>query len=254
MATDAFWLEKYFFETREYFLGEADSGNFDLKIMQLSDLHIREMGSTLRKVAESVNAHQPDLLLLSGDSIDDGKNLRLLGQFLASIDHSIPKFAIPGNWEYWGNADMEKLRAIYAAHNAELLINQSRQIRLKELSVSITGTDDFVAGNADIDQAISQFIPGDYHLLLNHCPAYSDTIAEVLRQRKIPYDLILSGHTHGGQITLAGWAPFKPNGSGKYLNGWYEDVKMYVSKGIGTSILPLRFMARAEITLFWLKK
>ena len=58
-----------------------------------------------------------------------------------------------------------------------------------------------------------------------------------------------SWHTHGGQITFLGFVPFKPRGSGKYLKGWYKESepKMYISKGVGTSILPIRFGARAEI-------
>lgn len=62
-------------------------------------------------------------------------------------------------------------------------------------------------------------------------------------------DLVLSGHTHGGQITFFGIVPFKPQGSGRYLKGWYKDTdpKMYISKGIGTSILPIRLGARAEM-------
>jgi predicted MPP superfamily phosphohydrolase len=67
-------------------------------------------------------------------------------------------------------------------------------------------------------------------------------------------NVILSGHTHGGQINLFGIIPFKPVGSGRYLKGWYHDKTMFVSKGIGTSILPARFMARAEMALFHLSK
>ena len=68
----------------------------------------------------------------------------------------------------------------------------------------------------------------------------------------IKADFILSGHTHGGQINLFGYVPFLPKGSGKYLKGWYDEKSpgMYVSKGIGTSIIPARFFARAEIAIF----
>jgi hypothetical protein len=92
---------------------------------------------------------------------------------------------------------------------------------------------------------------GDYHIILNHCTEYSEILSEKIFG-KIKHDLILSGHTHGGQINLFGFVPFKPQGSGKYLKGWYKDNKknLYVSKGIGTSIFPARFMARAEIAIF----
>jgi len=68
----------------------------------------------------------------------------------------------------------------------------------------------------------------------------------------MPIDLILSGHTHGGQVKLLGFIPYLPQGSGKYVSGWYLDQhkQLYVSKGIGTSILPIRFGARAEISIF----
>ncbi|MCK5075659.1 MAG: hypothetical protein KAR38_04750 [Calditrichia bacterium] len=61
--------------------------------------------------------------------------------------------------------------------------------------------------------------------------------------------LMLSGHTHGGQITFFGLAPILPRGSGKYVSGWYEKekIKLYVSRGIGTSVIPFRFMSLPEI-------
>lgn len=66
--------------------------------------------------------------------------------------------------------------------------------------------------------------------------------------------MILSGHTHGGQIVLFGNVFFTPLGSGSYVKGWYENEhsRMFVSKGIGTSALPIRFGARAEATIFYI--
>ena len=65
---------------------------------------------------------------------------------------------------------------------------------------------------------------------------------------------MLSGHTHGGQVAIAGWAPVRPPGSGRYVRGWYDDgdgPPMYVSRGIGTvAMLPLRFGAVPEVTFF----
>ena len=83
---------------------------------------------------------------------------------------------------------------------------------------------------------------------------YSDYIAKKQNEtRKV--DLILSGHTHGGQVNLLGYVPYTPWGSGKYLKGMYDqnNTKIYVSKGIGTTFLPIRFGAKAEIAVFYLK-
>lgn len=82
---------------------------------------------------------------------------------------------------------------------------------------------------------------------MSHCPEHRDIIAK--EKGNLTIVLVLSGHTHGGQISFLGFAPFKPQGSGKYLKGWYKETepKMYISKGVGTSILPIRFGARAEM-------
>jgi predicted MPP superfamily phosphohydrolase len=246
---DACWLEKYFIETNESFLGKSGKEKFDLKVIQLSDLHLQSVNSQLKRLARKINTIRPDLVLITGDAVDKREHIDVLDQFLTVIDRSIRKVAILGNWEYWGAIDLSALRQLYANHNGELLINQTRQYTFRNKTVSVTGVDDFVGGKADIATAVSEFKTSDYHIILNHCPEYGDVIASTLKNQ-IPYDVILSGHTHGGQINLFGIVPFKPVGSGRYLKGWYHNKTMYVSKGIGTSILPMRFMARAEMAVF----
>jgi predicted MPP superfamily phosphohydrolase len=146
------------------------------------------------------------------------------------------------------------LKEIYEINNCELLINETRRYIFKEKSISITGVDDYIGGKADITAALKLYQQSDYHIVLNHCPQYSDILYK-MNADEVPIDFILAGHTHGGQVNLFGFVPFKPQGSGRYLKGWYQDGtrKMYVSKGLGTSILPVRFLARAEMAVFYLK-
>lgn len=249
ILADSFWLEKYFIETNEFCLGKSTEDNFDIKVIQISDLHLQTLNSQLKRLAKNINAQNPDLILITGDSVDNKKNVFVLNQFLSLIDNKIKKLAILGNWEYWGGIDLDDLRLTYSANNCELLINNSRQFTFKNKTISVTGVDDYVGGNADIESALKELKQSDYHIILNHCPEYGDIIAEKLKD-KIPFDFMLSGHTHGGQINFFGFVPFKPIGSGKYLKGWYKDKNIYVSKGIGTSIFPARFMAKAEIAVF----
>ncbi len=178
------------------------------------------------------------------EALDKNENTEKLENFLKLIDISIPKFAITGNWEYWGKIDLTKLKKIYKQYNCELLINENRKITIKNRAISVIGVDDFIGGNADFKKSIQNIASTKTNIILSHCPAYTDFILS--EKKDLNIDLILSGHTHGGQINLFGFVPFKPKGSGKYLKGWYD--KMYVSKGIGTSILPFRFGARAEVT------
>ncbi|MEO8794733.1 MAG: hypothetical protein ABI390_04650, partial [Daejeonella sp.] len=130
----------------------------------------------------------------------------------------------------------------------------SRRIDFEGTSVSITGVDDYIAGNADYEKALSKFQPADHHIVLTHCPQHRDIIKT--QMNNVPIDFILSGHTHGGQVKILGYAPFTPEGSGKYINGWYKNSvpQLYVSKGIGTTAFPIRFGSRAEIAIFNLKK
>jgi predicted MPP superfamily phosphohydrolase len=248
---DSLWAEKYFIETNEFSIGSAEQATASIKVVQVSDLHIQSVNQQLKQLARKLNTLKPDLILITGDAVDSGNNIHLLSRFLRLISFDIKKVAILGNWEYWGQVDLEVLRQVYANNNCDLLINEAKRYAFLDKTILITGVDDFVGGRADISLALKSYQPSDFHIVLNHCPAYSDLIHEVTTG-KIPVDFVLSGHTHGGQVTILGYVPFKPIGSGRYLKGWYKHgaQKMYVSKGIGTSILPIRFMARAEIAIF----
>jgi predicted MPP superfamily phosphohydrolase len=247
---DSLWAEKFFIETNEFFLGSKESKS-SIRVIQLSDLHIQSVNYQLKQLAKRLNILNPDLILITGDAIDKTENIHVLDGFLRLINFDIKKVAILGNWEYWGRVDLEALKQVYDSNNCDLLINESKRYAFAKKTISITGVDDYVGGRADIGAALKSYQQSDYHIVLNHCPEYSDTIY-ITNIDKLPIDFILAGHTHGGQVNLFGLVLFKPQGSGRYLKGWYQDGlrKMYVSKGIGTSILPIRFMARAEIAIF----
>lgn len=252
VLTDALWIEKHFIEVNEFYIGSATPETYNIKIVQLSDLHLHSINSGLERLAEKINQIKPDLIAITGDAIDEAENLHLIDEYLSLINKDIAKVAILGNWEYWGEVDLKKLRAVYQRHNCTLLVNESKQFRFGTKTLSVIGIDDFVGGYASYKLATDNFIKSDYNIVLNHCPKYSEQIVE--RCQKDNISLILSGHTHGGQIRLLNLIPFLPQGSGKYVKGWYKELNppMYVSKGIGTSILPMRFGSRAEITVFYL--
>ncbi len=254
VLTDALWIEKHFIEFNEFFIGSATPETNNLKIVQLSDLHLQSINTALEELARKLNQLKPDLIAITGDAIDEAENLHLLDEYLALIDKGISKVAVLGNWEYWGEVDLKKLRAVYQKHNCRLLVNESKQYKLGGKTLSVIGIDDFVGGYASYKLATDKFIKSDYNIVLNHCPKYSEQIVERCQKDNISF--ILSGHTHGGQIRLFNFIPFLPQGSGKYVSGWYKelDPPMYVSKGIGTSILPMRFGARSEIAIMHLRK
>ena len=88
--------------------------------------------------------------------------------------------------------------------------------------------------------------PLPHHLVLAHCPISRDMLG---LPEEHPASLVLSGHTHGGQVAPFGLATILPRGCGRYVAGWYRDAlpPMYVSRGIGTSLLPIRIGATPEL-------
>tara|TARA_R110000850_G_scaffold39070_3_gene101650 strand:+ start:552 stop:1364 length:813 start_codon:yes stop_codon:yes gene_type:complete len=247
---DSLWFEKYVIDWNVLDFSESQSDK--LKVIQITDLHLNGIHSYHRKIVEKINQAKPDILVFTGDSVDNQKGVDLLQSFLDFINLSIQKIAITGNWEYWGNVDLANLRQVYESNNCIFLINENVNLSIRSRKLSVIGFDDYVGGNPDFEKTIEGVETSDTNIVLAHCPEYRDVIAAENSDLKI--DLILSGHTHGGQINLLGWVPFKPIGSGRYLKGFYSDYnpRMYVSKGIGTSILPIRFGSQAEILEFYI--
>lgn len=246
---DSYWFERYIIDWKEFDISESDGAK--IKTIQLSDLHITSIKSFHKEMADRINKERPDALFITGDSLNGRGGIPLLERFLAMIDHDVPKFAIMGNVDY-RKADSASLREAYEKHNGKLLINQNHKLRVKDRTLNIVGVDDYVCGNPDFSKASRDLDLSVDTVVLNHCPAYRDEIDVINAKLGQKIKLILSGHTHGGQITFFGKAIFTPYGSGNYVKGWYKNAlsNLYVSKGIGTRGLPLRFGSRAEAIIF----
>ncbi|MCO5249549.1 MAG: metallophosphoesterase [Chitinophagales bacterium] len=247
-----FFYESYFFEINEFDLHSNQTKEKQaIKIVQLSDLHLRFISPTIKKVAKTCNEIKPDLIFLTGDIFISGELIPLLAQFLSLLKYEIPKIAIIGNWEIHGHVDVKTLQNTYQKYNCQFLLDETTRLHFKNKTLSVTGVDDFLDGNPDINKALENYQEADYHIVLSHCPGYVHQICN-RANKNIPVDFILSGHTHGGQINLLGYMPHLPGACGGFLKGWYrsDDYQLYVSKGIGWSIFPIRLGARAEVTVF----
>ncbi len=249
---DAFWIETYLVNWSRHDLRKA--GGPYIKLIQLTDLHIREIRTYHGWIAKRIEREDPDLLFFTGDSINRPKQLGLLEEFLKMIPKKIPKVVIMGNKEYDGKISHEAYRKLFGKYNGQLLVNETIPFAKGGRKLNITGIDDFLNGSPDFAKAVAGADPSVETIVLNHCPEYRDTIDQLNKKLNIPIRLILCGHTHGGQIQFFGKEFYKPGGSGRYLDGWYrsEGSLMYVSRGLGTSYLPVRFGARAEAPIFYL--
>jgi predicted MPP superfamily phosphohydrolase len=219
-----------------------------IKIAQLSDLHISEIGSTERKTLEHLGSIQAHIILLSGDVIDRSDSLPALKSFLSQLPPAM-KFAVLGNWEHWSGVDLNALATLYSENNVTLLVNQCVSITTQGARLSIAGFDDYTAGQPDVYQAFKGCGKDEPIIALEHSPGLFEE-AHSPGMRRPAFSV--AGHTHGGQLAIGNKAIFTPRGSGRFVAGWYSTSwgDLYVSKGVGTSIIPMRIGARPEIAVF----
>ena len=255
----AFSIEPNLFVVTNHRLNPEMPSNHDIiKIVQISDLHLKMFNDRAQRIAEQVNKLQPDIVVFTGDSVDKAEQIDGYDRFLSLLDRQTAKYAILGNWEYIARVDLERLTQIYAAYNCRLLVNESILYQQGNRNLLITGIDDLV-GKPNLAKSLQNINPNPNHLLLAHSPAYIDLFStdelRILSEYKPQY--MLSGHTHGGQLSFFGFAPILPPRSGKYVSGWYQSnaISLYVSRGLGVSILPIRIGAVPEIAYFeWVLK
>jgi uncharacterized protein len=223
----------------------------NLKIIHISDLHFERKKNIYSKVLNIINSIKPDILFITGDSIEHKKNLYLLDDFLGKIDPTIIKYSILGNHEYWDDIQIDELKQLYAKYNCKLLINKGDILNVNGNEINIFGTGDYNESKINFNN----FIPDDtsLNLVLTHCPIVFDQICKLYPDSKI---FVFSGHTHGGEITFFGKPIVLPAGTGNYVKGKFthKNNTLYVSKGIGSGgILDIRIFANRDIILLKFK-
>jgi uncharacterized protein len=216
------------------------------RIAHLSDVHLRGLGRVHDKAIDAIRRLEPDLVVLTGDSIESESSLGVLEEFcrrLAAPGREV--LATVGNWEHWGRVPLRRLSEVYARAGATLLGNES--VLLKR-GVSIVATDDFCSGHDDLRASLANVPSAPARLFLTH----AHCIFERLPPGAPRFDLGLAGHTHGGQIRALGTPVWVPPGSGRFRSGMYDTAhgRVYVSRGVGTSVLPVRLTCRPELPVF----
>lgn len=228
-----------------------------LKVVQFSDVHLGQdytLGD-FKRVVDKINELEPDVIIFTGDLIDDNKNFSEeegATALLKDLQATYGKYAVYGNHDHGGNGTKRYARMMQYAEFT--LLKDSREtISLENgQQIAIIGIDDIVLGHPNFDLAFKGIEASDFNLFVSHAP---DVVDKVKVQ---PIDLQLSGHSHGGQVRLPFiGAPFTPPYGQKYVKGLYSvkensEMYLYVNSGIGTSQLPYRFMNMPEITLLLL--
>ncbi|WP_195270288.1 metallophosphoesterase [Eubacterium sp. 1001713B170207_170306_E7] len=228
------------------------SGQKRLRVVQLTDIHIGPFYSRRRvaRLVRRVNRLSPDVVVFTGDLYDRFIRYRRedAAEPLAGLQAPLGKFAV------WGNHDCTKMARWYAPvlERAGFTLLENEAVILpagQGRTLAIGGTDDLLYGEPDVQQTARGTAGSDYRIILMHEPDGAD------RLKGTGVDLILSGHTHGGQIRLPLLPTVTTDLGKKYIRGFYtidpeNSTALYVSQGIGCTQIPARLGAVPEIAVF----
>jgi len=233
------------------FVGQLDH----LRVAHLTDMHVGRVTPMRVQYAavELANAQSPDLVVITGDFVCHST------QYLDELTDIVSRFTVPvlcvmGNHDYWSGAD--EVRWALRRAGAEILDNASTVLTLRHQRLQVVGLDDAYTGHASRDRAVKGLRPDLPTLGLSHIAEEADG----LWRHGVP--LVLAGHTHAGQVTVARLheiAIGKIAGH-KYVHGMYgtrrngesQTGAVYVGAGIGAAVIPFRVGERGkrEVTVF----
>jgi predicted MPP superfamily phosphohydrolase len=224
-----------------------------LRIAFLTDLHHGPYVGIdyIASIVRTTLALAPDLVLLGGDYVSqEAKFIDPCFDVLAGLKSPLGVFGVLGNHDYRHGLNESK-HAMARAGIGELT-NRGVWLTRGSARLRLGGVDDLWHGKPDYRPALGDATPEDACLLVSHNP----DVAEKLWDSRV--GLVLSGHTHGGQVYVPGYgAPIVPSRYGqKYLKGLVQApaTQVYISRGLGTVTPPLRYNSRPELTLFTLQR
>lgn len=212
-----------------------------VEILHLTDVHLREHTPWVDDLAARLRSLSPDLVAITGDVVTRGWTRDAVDRFLEAVPEApLGRWAVMGNWEYWAEAPPPLWREVLRDHGVRLLMDEWAEAG----PLVVAGTDDQLAGEPDPHGALGGRPAGRPTLVLTHSPAYFPQLVAP----DVP--LVLAGHSHGGQVRLPLLGAFwVPRGTDAYIAGWYreEQSHLFVSRGIGWSIAPVRLWCPPEL-------
>lgn len=223
-----------------------------VRIIHLSDWHFRGLPQAIdRALAEALNATPADLLVFTGDAVNHADYWPVAQTWWSSIHQTPSRFAVPGNWDHVRGNTPERFIEQMAAAGFTTLINCACEWERAGVSLRIAGLDDLQQGQPDPGKAGLDQPHEAFTLLLAHQP-------DVLLASPLHFDLLLCGHTHGGQIRLPGLgAPVRHTRQGAaFVQGLVRLPRqryVYISRGIGTGLLKLRLNCPPELPVIVLR-
>lgn len=231
-----------------------------IRIALITDLHSCKYGENQIQLIEAVESQNPDLIMMSGDIFDDQIPDINTEYFLKGIAEKYPCYYVTGNHEHWsGSEKFARKMEILEKYNVKILSGTVDTIEINNNTINICGVDDpanrsGIGFKAQLKQTDKLSQNGNYTILLSHRPEYFELYTDH------NFDLVLSGHAHGGQWRIPGilnglYAPdqglFPEYAGGKYQR---EDTVMIVSRGLARESTSIpRIYNRPELVIIELE-
>ena len=250
------FLEPLMLQTEVTSLTHADlpSGIRQLRLVYLSDIHAGPYfpESRVESLVRRVNALNADIVLLGGDYAVDSDGAIEFFQSAPRFQSRYGVFAVMGNHDRtMPESNLAKLRAAMRAAGVTPLVNEVAAVRIGTDDIYLVGIDDVNNGWPELKKVASQVRQEDYVIFLSHSPEIipEANLTTDKNGHKHWFDLGLYGHTHGGQIAVLGQYLGISKVENRYEQGGLRENRtdMLVSRGVGTSVLPIRLLRTPQI-------
>lgn len=222
------------------------------RIIQLSDTHHSPLTSLdhIRRAVKVANRLKPDIFLLTGDYVShESEYIAPVAGELGKLRAKHGVHACLGNHDHWTDADL--VSHLFRGEGINVLINEGFRLETRRGAFWLAGVDDHMVGKTDVPAALKGSFPDEMKLLLAHNPIIFREAA------RYGVDLTLSGHTHGGQIKLRSKIkdenrilPRRRLKAGLHRR---RNSQIYITRGIGTVVVPMRYQCPPEISLLELR-
>jgi predicted MPP superfamily phosphohydrolase len=221
------------------------------RLAQVTDVHLPYNRAPAERTLELLAEIRPELLAITGDLIEGRHALPYGVEFArAAAATARATWFVMGNWEYVSHIRADVAERELGRVGVEVLVNRPSAVRVPDGALTIFGLDDPFGRGADARAAAAIEDAAPIVWLL-HEPGYVAAVP-----KRAGNAVVLSGHTHGGQIRLPFVPAVTPPGSGPFVEGWYREgaAPLYVCRGIGTTSIRFRFRCRAELSVFTLRR
>ncbi len=237
-------------EHRQIYLRRLPREFDGLRLVQLSDIHHSPFTSReqIERAVETANDLNPDIIALTGDYISKERAYAApCAELLGRLRARYGVFAVLGNHDHWTDAAL--ITDLFRAEGINVLINEGMRFEQQGAAFWLAGVDDTMVGLEDLSLALAGSSEQEMKLLLAHNPII------LRRAARAGVDLVLSGHTHGGQVALRGENGSSVKPRRRLLRGLARQgaTQIYVTRGLGTVVLPIRYGCPPEVSFLELR-